>query len=767
MAMALARNYSDSNDELWKECVHWLTRWEIIRPDHKLNWESAHIADLAALLRDGVILCKLLCKIDPGCIDIKDVNLKPIMAQFLCLRNISIFIKACKNSFGLSPADLFEESMLFELTNFHKVLCTLSKLSKTEKAESSGILGFSAECEDGVEEEGIYQSLTKIQPSAPRGLDIGSSIVTDSGVTSEEIYQDLLVARSSIEQSQPQEKRDFVIKELLDTEKNYVDVLNKLKVSFMTPLQSQMKPEHHSQVFYKIKELYEVHSGFLLEMVKIRTNNNVKLGQLFQNFKEKFLIYGGYCANLTKATSLLQELCDEDENFNQTIISYEKEVNNGRFKLRDVLSVPMQRILKYHLLLEKLIELTDKNHDEYSELKTAWESMLDVARYINEAHRDVEHLNVINNLQETILEWEHDPDMRLSDYGKLRKDTELKIKAHDDQKTRNRYVFIFDKCILICKQLKGNQFAYRDILNIMEYHVEEIHNRAILNNQGRRSYSFLLVKHAQEMAYTIYVRTLELKDQVIKAIAEAHDNVQPRALSHTNHNLELHTFSSPIQCHYCRKYLKGLIFQGYLCQKCSCAVHKDCIEFSGRCGLPLKLVPPAAPLTPIERDPLATKLWYVGEMERTVARNKLMYREDGTFLVRMSIDSAGTKSGDYAVSLQYNGSAKHMRISMIDDGPGDAKKYFLSVSRFFSSIEDLIKYYENHSLRENFALLREDTRLLYPFRQLRAIVLKNYDAQTRDELSVREGQVLKVLEQDGYRDGWWKGRTGDNRVSFF
>lgn len=38
--------------------------------------------------------------------------------------------------------------------------------------------------------------------------------------------------------------------------------------------------------------------------------------------------------------------------------------------------------------------------------------MLDVARYINEAHRDVEHLNVINNLQETILEWEHDPEMR-------------------------------------------------------------------------------------------------------------------------------------------------------------------------------------------------------------------------------------------------------------------------------------------------------------------------------------------------------------------
>lgn len=38
--------------------------------------------------------------------------------------------------------------------------------------------------------------------------------------------------------------------------------------------------------------------------------------------------------------------------------------------------------------------------------------MLDVAGYINEAHRDVEHLNVINNLQDTIVEWEHEPEMR-------------------------------------------------------------------------------------------------------------------------------------------------------------------------------------------------------------------------------------------------------------------------------------------------------------------------------------------------------------------
>jgi hypothetical protein len=218
--------------------------------------------------------------------------------------------------------------------------------------------------------------------------------------------------------------------------------------------------------------------------------------------------------------------------------AYEKEDNNGRFKLRDVLSVPMQRILKYHLLLDKLIEHTDPNHEEYNDLRRAREAMLDVAGFINEAARDSEHLAVINNLQENIVEW-YPTDQRLANYGRLIKDGELKIKAHDDQRIKSRYVFIFDKCVLICKQLKvgsesvtvresitgglaqGQQFAYRHIINISEYHVDETHNRAVLSREARFSYSFHLVKNDNVMAYTIFVRTIELKQQLIKAINDA------------------------------------------------------------------------------------------------------------------------------------------------------------------------------------------------------------------------------------------------------
>lgn len=36
----------------------------------------------------------------------------------------------------------------------------------------------------------------------------------------------------------------------------------------------------------------------------------------------------------------------------------QKEHSDGRLQLRDILSVPMQRILKYHLLLDKLVQET-------------------------------------------------------------------------------------------------------------------------------------------------------------------------------------------------------------------------------------------------------------------------------------------------------------------------------------------------------------------------------------------------------------------------
>lgn len=69
------------SDDLWRECVAWLTTCKAIPVDHKANWPEAEIRVLALTLRDGVILCNLLNTIDPNALDMKDFNRKPQMAQ--------------------------------------------------------------------------------------------------------------------------------------------------------------------------------------------------------------------------------------------------------------------------------------------------------------------------------------------------------------------------------------------------------------------------------------------------------------------------------------------------------------------------------------------------------------------------------------------------------------------------------------------------------------------------------------------------------------
>ena len=53
--------------------------------------------------------------------------------------------------------------------------------------------------------------------------------------------------------------------------------------------------------------------------------------------------------------------------------------------------------------------------------------MLDVSEYINEVKRDSEQLQIINDIQASITDLPIAHGVALKDYGRLRKDAELKV----------------------------------------------------------------------------------------------------------------------------------------------------------------------------------------------------------------------------------------------------------------------------------------------------------------------------------------------------
>uniref|UniRef100_A0AAZ3Q7W3 Calponin-homology (CH) domain-containing protein n=1 Tax=Oncorhynchus tshawytscha TaxID=74940 RepID=A0AAZ3Q7W3_ONCTS len=107
--------------EEWRQCGRWLIDCKVLPPNHRVVWPSAAVFDLAQALRDGVLLCQMLHNLSPGSVDLKEINFRPQMSQFLCLKNIRTFLKVCHDKFGLRNSELFDPFDLFDVRDFGKV----------------------------------------------------------------------------------------------------------------------------------------------------------------------------------------------------------------------------------------------------------------------------------------------------------------------------------------------------------------------------------------------------------------------------------------------------------------------------------------------------------------------------------------------------------------------------------------------------------------------------------------------------------------------
>ncbi|XP_052857922.1 protein vav isoform X2 [Drosophila gunungcola] len=762
------------NGDLWRECVAWLTRCKVIPPDHKAAQADAEIRILAMTLRDGVLLCNLVIHLDPSSMDPREFNRKPQMAQFLCSKNIKLFLDVCHNNFGIRDADLFEPTMLYDLTNFHRVLITLSKLSQCRKVQQMhpDLIGFNLQLspsERSHSDEAIYKDL---HSTTTDNIACNGTGYDHTNTKEEEVYQDLCAlhrtSRSQTASSTSFEQRDYVIRELIDTESNYLDVLTALKTKFMGPLERHLNEDGLRIIFPRIKELADIHTRFLDKLRESLTPNaKVKMAQVFLEFREPFLIYGEYCSCLLAAIDYLADVCKKNQIIDQLVQKCERDYNVGKLQLRDILSVPMQRILKYHLLLDKLVKETSPLHDDYRSLERAKEAMIDVSQYINEVKRDSDHLVIIQKVKDSIFDLQLLQNGNGSDllqYGRLLLDGELHIKAHEDQKTKLRYAFVFDKILIMVKALHiktgDMQYNYRDSHNLADYRVEQSHSRRTLGRDTRFKYQLLLARKSGKTAFTLYLKSEHERDKWRKALTEAMESLEPPGCRSTDHKMEIYTFDAPTTCRHCSKFLKGRIHQGYRCKVCQISVHKGCISSTGRCKQNPVSVPP-----PVCDRQLSEFNWFAGNMDRETAAHRLENRRIGTYLLRVRPQGPSTAHETmYALSLKTDDHViKHMKINQ--ENSGDSMLYCLSSRRHFKTIVELVSYYERNDLGENFAGLNQS--LQWPYKEVIATALYDYEPKAgSNQLQLRTDCQVLVIGKDGDSKGWWRGKIGDT-VGYF
>lgn len=69
-------------------------------------------------------------------------------------------------------------------------------------------------------------------------------------------------------------------------------------------------------------------------------------------------------------------------------------------------------------------------------------------------------------LQENIIDLNLPTGNDLQQYGHLLLDGELNIKAHEDQKTKHRYAFIFEKLMILVKHINNKVVSFQLKVNL-------------------------------------------------------------------------------------------------------------------------------------------------------------------------------------------------------------------------------------------------------------------------------------------------------------
>ncbi|KAI4886677.1 hypothetical protein NFI96_003876 [Prochilodus magdalenae] len=376
---------------------------------------------------------------------------------------------------------------------------TLSKLSSTAIALQTGIKPFPTE--ESVEDEEIYNHLEDLidENGVDDEEDLYDCVYDDDD--GGEVYEDLMKTEAGAPPKQAEtDIRSCCLMEIRQTEEKYTETLESIEKFFMRPLEQFLTAVEIEKVFVNIPELVKVHKSLLQDVQNsIGHQSSSNLHQIFIDYKERLLIYGKYCSRVETAIACLDEICKDKEDVRQKLEVCSKRANNGKFTLRDLLVVPMQRVLKYHLLLQwqsflstavtlmvsvrvccewavqsmkiclcfgektnipcheyfivrvslsitcslcaELVKHTNDGTDK-SNLRKALDAMKDLAQYVNEVKRDNETLREIDQYQKSI----ENLNQPLRNYGRPKGDGEVRVASVDKRAKQDR--FYRDECEL-------------------------------------------------------------------------------------------------------------------------------------------------------------------------------------------------------------------------------------------------------------------------------------------------------------------------------
>ncbi|KAG0715143.1 Triple functional domain protein [Chionoecetes opilio] len=194
-------------------------------------------------------------------------------------------------------------------------------------------------------------------------------------------------------------KRQFVVAELVETERLYVRDLADVVEGYIAEMRntdSELKmPEDlragkDKMVFGNLEAIYEWHRDFFMINIERCIEHPEEIGTVFQRSEKRLQIYVKYCQNKPTSEYIVSEYSNyfETNPINpQPLVLQELRMKLGhKLQLPDLLIKPVQRLMKYQLLLRDIHKHTEraKLTQEAESIKKALNIMIVVPKAAND-----------------------------------------------------------------------------------------------------------------------------------------------------------------------------------------------------------------------------------------------------------------------------------------------------------------------------------------------------------------------------------------------
>ncbi|KAM3919205.1 pleckstrin homology domain-containing family G member 3 isoform 2-T2 [Leptodactylus fuscus] len=308
-----------------------------------------------------------------------------------------------------------------------------------------------------------------------------------------------------------------VVLEIIETERMYVQDLRSIVEDYLGGIidkhELPMKPEQVSALFGNIEDIYELNSHLLQDLDSC-SEDPVAVAGCFVEKSHYFDIYTQYCNNYPNSVATLTECMR-----NKVLAKFfreKQEMLKHSLPLGSYLLKPVQRILKYHLLLQEIAKHFDIDKEGYEVVEEAIETMTGVAWYINDMKRKHEHAVRQQEIQSLLLNWK---GMDLTTYGELVLEGTFRVQRARSERT----FFLFDKALLITKK-RGDHFVYKT-------HIPCSHLMLIESTRDSLCFTLTHYKNSKQQ-HNVQAKNVEEKrlwtHQIKKVILENHHATIPQ-----------------------------------------------------------------------------------------------------------------------------------------------------------------------------------------------------------------------------------------------